>query len=267
MVRQPQLNGLGSAQSSAGQAQPLTCKTRATAQKIAATDIRKQANSGFRHGQFAARCDQPVTRTLAQPHATAHNHTIHESQHWLGEAVNQVVEGVFLGKKVFWCRVARQQGLVEKADVAASAKSAKRPRLVAATHGNNLDAFIVTPGLQADRQGPNHGQRERVKGLRPVQANEPHLTTNFAKHIHRGVVHARSLHPTSSLATRAPMTKAPPKNTSWPGTSPAPSQASKMPKMTSSKPSSATSGAFRTRAHTTTSRQGIANWPKPRPNN
>ncbi len=58
----------------------------------------------------------------------------------------------------------------------------------------------------------------------------------------------------------------PPTRAELPGASPAPTQAHSTPKITSSRPSSATSGAGSARATRTSSRQGIASWKIPSPN-
>ena len=76
-------------------------------------------------------------RALCDAHAAAHHDAVHERDEGLAEAVDQVVEAVFLGEEVLQPRIAGERGLVEEADVAAGAEGAER----------------ALPALPADRDG------------------------------------------------------------------------------------------------------------------
>ena len=72
----------------------------ATAQEITAAHIREQADVGFGHGHAGVLGHDAQAGTLAQAHAAAHHHAVHEGDEWLGVVVNQVVEPVFFGEKI-----------------------------------------------------------------------------------------------------------------------------------------------------------------------
>ena len=71
-----------------------------TAEKVTAAHIGKQADDGFRHGHACVLGHQTQTGTLADAHATAHHHAVHEGNKWFGVKVDQVVEPVFLSEKI-----------------------------------------------------------------------------------------------------------------------------------------------------------------------
>ena len=195
-------------------------------------------------------------------HAAAHHDAVHERDVGLGVAVDQVVEGVFLGEEVLQPRIAGQRGLVEEADVAAGAEGAERAFLAHAAHRDRLHARVVAPGQQRGRQLADHVQRQRVQRLGPVQGDAgPRCRALRSDALslmrplppsHQFVDHQRADH--QRAAGQHGLAPAPRRR---------PTQASRMPKITSSSASSAISGAFSTRAQTTDSTQGIASCTRP----
>ena len=88
----------------------------------------------------------------------------------LAEAVDQVVEAVFLGEEVLQPRVTGERGLVEEADVAAGAEGAERALPALPTDRNGFHRRILAPGEQDGREITDHVQRQRVERLGAVQA-------------------------------------------------------------------------------------------------
>ena len=97
--------------------------------------------------------------------------------------MDEVIEGVLFGEEVFQLRVADTNGLVEKPDVAARAKNAKRPGFAHAPNGNGLNARIFPPRQKTGGDGADHAQRDRIECTGPVQGDTPHLPPNLRQHL------------------------------------------------------------------------------------
>ncbi len=106
---------------------------------------------------------------MADAHAAAHDHAVHKGDVGLGVGEDDVVEGVFLGKKVFDLRTARLHRLVQKADVPTGAEVAKYALFVAAANGHGQHRRIIAPGQQLGQQAAHHAQRQGVERLGAVR--------------------------------------------------------------------------------------------------
>ena len=101
--------------------------------------------------------------------------------------VNQVVECVFLGKKILERRVTRQSRLVEEPNVPSRAKCTESAFLVAASDGHGLHRRVITPLQQQGRQLAHHAQGQGIEGARSIQGNQPYTVLNVGQDIaHRG---------------------------------------------------------------------------------
>ena len=176
-------HGLAATQGLTGQAQIFATSPSQTAEKETPAHIGKQANVGFGHGHLGALGDQAQSRSLGQAHAAAHDDAIHESDVRLGVGVDQVVEGVFLGEKVFQGRVTGQSRLVKKTNISAGAEMTEHALFVAAADGHRQHLGVVTPSQQASRQLAHHGQGQGVQGPRPIQGDQAHPRFDFTHHI------------------------------------------------------------------------------------
>ena len=167
----------------------------ATAQKVAAAHVGKQANIGFRHRHLGTLGDDTHTRALADAHAAAHHHAIHEGDVRFGIGLDQVVEGVFLGEKVFQCGITRECGLMEKTNISACTKTAKKALrrsrttdFIGSANRDDQDRWVVTPGTQDIEQCAHHLQRQGIKGFGAVQRDQPGTAASLGEHIRCGLV-------------------------------------------------------------------------------
>ena len=140
----------------AGQSQPFTQRTRAAGQKVSPADVREQTDTRLWHGHFCALGDQPKGGALCNAHATTHYDAVHEGDGGFGVVVDQVVEGVFLGKEVFQLRVAGEHSLVKESDVAPCAEDAKWSRLAHPAKRHGPYPVVLLPVQQNGEQVPDH---------------------------------------------------------------------------------------------------------------
>jgi hypothetical protein len=178
---------------SPGQRQVLAQRTRAAAQEVATAHIGEQANIGLGHGHARALGHDAAAASLADAHAAPHDYAVHECHIGLGVGEHQVVEGVFLGEKIFQRGVAGQGRLMEKADVAASAEGAEVPLFVATPNGHCVHRGVVFPGQQRRGERPDHGQAQGIEGTGAPQGDEAYTVCGLgAFHLEAGVQAGRT---------------------------------------------------------------------------
>ena len=246
-IGQAPSDGIACPQKLARQRKVFAHKPRATRQKVAASDVRKQPNVGLRHRQLAALGDDANLCALADAHAATHDHAVHQRHIRLGVVVDEVVERVFLGEKVFQARVASVCGLMEKTNVATSTKGHALAFLRGPANHHCRDRRVIAPRQQSGCEVAHHAQRQRVQGLRPVQSDEANLPGDAGDDLILQIAHVPPVFaariPTTSLTANVSNTTEPPSNTCCDGCSLLIHQTQAMPNTVSSSANKEISGA------------------------
>ena len=139
-------------------------------QEVRSADVGKQADADLGHGEDEAFARDAMRRVDRDADAPAHHDAVDQRDDRLRIGLDAAIELIFLAPEgELLCVVAGAAEIVQMTDVAAGAE-----RLLArAADDDPRDAADRAPTRRArPRSAANHGQRQRVERLRPVQDDD-----------------------------------------------------------------------------------------------